>query len=251
MLKIGICDDDLLIQKQIGNAISNYLSNRNYDYDLFFYSTGIDLLEACNNIDFSFVFLDIDLGQENGVKVAKTIREIQNRPINIVFVTSYPEYQTKVLSIHTFDYLIKPIINSQIYKTLDDLLFWHNVNMNQDKERVRFKTIHGLITLCIDEILYFEYQNRRLNIVTKNTVYYMYDKVKNIAALMSKYNFVSPHSAYVINMKEISQYLKSENMLIMSNRSKIPISQLKAKMFRKEYMLYVDKMWEEKRWLIL
>lgn len=245
MLKIGICDDDLLIQKQIGNAISNYLSNRDYNYNLFFYSIGSELLEACNSIDFSFIFLDIDLGKENGVKIAKTIRAIQNRPINIVFVTSYPEYQTKVLSIHTFDYLIKPIVNSQIYKTLDDLLFWHNENMNQDKERVRFKTIHGLITLCIDEILYFEYQNRRLNIVTKNAVYYMYDKVKNIAALMSRYDFVSPHAAYVINMKEVSQYIKSENKVIMTNGKNIPISQLKTKKFKEEYMNYINKMREQ------
>lgn len=247
MLKIGICDDDLLIQKQIGNAISGYLSNKNYKYNLFFYSTGADLLKACYDINFSFIFLDIDLGKENGVEIAKNIREIQNRPINIVFATSYPEYQTKVFSIHTFDYLIKPISNSQIHKTLDDLLFWYNIDTNYEKERIRFKTVQGLITLCIDEILYFEYQNRRLNIVTRNTVYYMYDKVKNIVALMRKYNFVSPHSAYIINMKEINQYLKSENIIIMSNGNIIPISQLKAKIFREEYMLYVNKMWEEKR----
>lgn len=246
MLNIGVCDDDLLIQKQIGNAISNYLSNKNYKYNLYYYSTGIDLLKACDNINFSFIFLDIDLGNENGVEIAKSIRKIQNKPINIVFATSYPEYQTKVLSIHTFDYLIKPIVNSQIYKTLDDLLFWHNTNTSQEKERIRFKTIHGLITLCIDEILYFEYVNRRLNIVTKNTVYHMYDKVKNIATLMSKYDFVSPHSAYVINMKEINKYLKSENMLIMSNGNKIPISQLRTKTFRKQYMDYIDKIWKEK-----
>lgn len=246
MLNIAICDDDLLIQKQVGNAISNYLSNKNYEYDLYFYSTGFGLLNALNDINFSFVFLDIDLGKENGVEVAKIIRKIQSKPVNIIFITSYPEYQTKVLSIHTFDYLIKPINNFQIYKTLDDLLFWYHQDMNQEKERVRFKTIHGLVTLYIDEILYFEYQNRRLNIVTKNTVYYMYDKVKNIAILMKKYDFISPHSAYVINMKEIKQYLNSLNIIIMSNDDRIPISQLKAKMFREEYMCYIDKMWEEK-----
>lgn len=36
MLKIGICDDDQLIQKQIGNVISDYLSSRDYKYDIFF-----------------------------------------------------------------------------------------------------------------------------------------------------------------------------------------------------------------------
>lgn len=141
MLNIGICDDNQLTRRQLNNIISDYLNNRKYTYQLFFYSTGSDLLNDCKNIDFSFIFLDIDLGKENGVEIAKAIRKIQNKPINIVFVTSYPEYQTKVLSIHTFDYIIKPIINSQIYKVLDDLLFWQNMDMNREKEHVRLKTI--------------------------------------------------------------------------------------------------------------
>lgn len=245
MLKIGICDDDQLIKRQLGNIISDYLCNRNYSFESFFYSTGTDLLAACKDTDFSFIFLDIDLGKENGVEIAKIIRAIQNRPINIVFITSYPEYQTKVLSIHTFDYIIKPINNSQIYKVLDDLLFWQNIDMNREVERVRFKTIRGLITLYIDEILYFEYKNRRIDIITVDNVHHMYDKVKNIAALMERYDFISPHAAYVINMKEIKQYLKSQNIIIMSNGDRVPISQLKAKMFKNEYMNYINKVWEK------
>lgn len=245
MLKIGICDDDQLIKRQMENIISDYLCNRNYSYKVFLYSTGYDLLVACEDIDFSFIFLDIDLGKENGVETAKAIRKIQNNPINIVFVTSYPEYQTKVLSIHTFDYIIKPITNAQIYRVLDDLLFWQNIDMNREVERVRFKTIQGLITLYIDEIIYFEYKNRRIDIITVDNVYHMYDKVKNIAALMKKYDFISPHAAYVINMKEIKQYLNSQNIIIMSNGDIIPISQLKAKIVKNEYMRYINKMWEK------
>lgn len=244
MLKIGICDDDQLIKRQMDNVISDYLCNRNYSYKLFLYSTGHDLLVACEDIDFSFIFLDIDLGKENGVEIAKSIRKIQNKPINIVFVTSYPEYQTKVLSIHTFDYIIKPLTNFQIYRVLDDLLFWQNADMNSKRERIRFKTIQGMVTLYVDEILYFEYKNRRIDIITVDNVYHMYDKVKNIVALMKKYDFISPHAAYVINMKEIKQYLNSQNIIIMSNEDRIPISQLKTKMFKKEYITYINKTWE-------
>lgn len=117
--------------------------------------------------------------------------------------------------------------------------------MKHEVKRVRFKTIQGLITLYTDDILYFEYKNRRIDIITVDHVYHMYDKVKNIADLMKQYDFISPHAAYVINMKEIKQYLNSQNIIIMSNDDKVPISQLKAKMFKNEYMSYVDKMWEK------
>lgn len=71
MLKIGICDDDQLIQKQIGNLISNYFYNKQYKFDLYFYSTGMGLLNAVIPSISSFIFLDIDLGKENEVEVLK------------------------------------------------------------------------------------------------------------------------------------------------------------------------------------
>lgn len=244
-MKIGICDDEEIIRKQLGNVISNYLSNRKIEFEIYYYVSGIDLLESTEHIDFSFIFLDIDLGKYNGVEIAKSIRKKQNKPVNIIFVTSYIEFQTKVISIHIFDYLIKPISNEQLYKVLDDLMFWYNKEGSKQKERVRFKTIDGLITLFVDDILYFEYNNRRIDIVTKNDIYHMYGKIKDICINMERYDFVSPHAAYVLNMKEIDKFLKSENKVIMTNAKNISISQLRSKQFRKKYIEFIDKMWRK------
>lgn len=63
---------------------------------------------------------------------------------------------------------------------------------------------------------------------------------------MNKYDFVSPHAAYVINLKEVSQYIKSENRIIMTNGKNIPISQLKTKKFKEEYLNHINKTWERK-----
>lgn len=240
-LKIAICDDEEIIRKQLGNVMSDYLSVRNIKFKIYYYISGMDLLDANSDIVFSFIFLDIDLGKYNGVEIAKSIRNKQRKPVNIIFVTSYIEYQTKVISIHTFDYLIKPIKNDILYKVLDDLLFWYNEEGSKLKDRVRFKTISGIITVYVEDILYFEYNNRRIDIVTKNAVYHMYGKIKDLNKEMKKYGFVSPHAAYVVNMTEVSQFLKSKNKLIMSDEKIIPISQLRLKQFADAYLRYVDK----------
>lgn len=244
-IKIAICDDEELIRKQICNYISAYYSSKKMLFQLYEFSSGIDLLQSSQRITFSFIFLDIDLGKYNGVDIAKSIRNIQLNPINIVFVTNYEEYQTKVFSIHTFDYILKPIKKETIYKVLDDLTFWYNKETKDSKERMTFKTIDGFITLYIEDILYFEYNNRRIDIVTKKATYHMYDKIKKISQRMEKYNFISPHAAYVINMKEISCYLKSSNQVIMTNEQSIPISQLRTKKFKEQYVNYINNMWEE------
>lgn len=35
MVKIAICDDEEIIRKQLGNVISNYLSVRKIDFEIF------------------------------------------------------------------------------------------------------------------------------------------------------------------------------------------------------------------------
>lgn len=244
MIQIAICDDEEIIRKQIGNTISYYFSTKQIDYKIHYYESGVDLLNANDKIHFSFIFLDIQLGEHNGVQIAQLIRTKQSRPINIVFITSYAEYQTKVLSIHIFDYLIKPVNKDRIYKVLDDLMFWYNKEETNQQERIRFKTINGILTIFIDDLVYFEYSNRRINIVTKNNIYYMYGKIKDINKKMARYNFISPHAAYIINMNEIKQYYKSDNKVIMTDGKEIPISQLKAKGFRESYMNFIDAMWQ-------
>lgn len=150
MIKIAVCDDEEIIRKQIKNYISEYFSTKKINFEIYEFSSGIDLLQSSQKNIFSFIFLDIDLGKYNGVNIAKSIRDIQVSPINIVFVTSYEEYRTKVFSIHTFDYIIKPIKKDVFYKVLDDLMFWHNEESGNSRERLIFKTIDGIITLYIN-----------------------------------------------------------------------------------------------------
>lgn len=240
MIKIAICDDEELPRKQLGNLVSEYCSRRKIENKIFYFSTGYDLLEKNLDDNFSFIFLDIDLGEKNGVEIAKKIRNMQITQPNIVFVTGYEEFMNKVLSIHTFDYILKPIDKNRVTSVLDDLVFWYNSDKNKTREKMRFKTIDGVVTLYLDEILYFEYKNRRIDIITLNNIYHMYSKMKDIAKLLKKFNFCVPHAAYVVNLAEIDRYMKNDNQIFMSNNEPIPISQLKARQFKKEYIHFLS-----------
>lgn len=89
MIKIAVCDDEEIIRKQIKNYISEYFSTKKINFEIYEFSSGIDLLQSSQKNIFSFIFLDIDLGKYNGVNIAKSIRDIQVSPINILFVPLY------------------------------------------------------------------------------------------------------------------------------------------------------------------
>lgn len=245
MINIAICEDEELIQRQLVNILTDYFKVRNIDIKISNYYSGKALLKACESSDFFCIFMDIDLGDDNGIDIMKEIREFANYPVHVIFVTSFTEYKDQVLSLHTFDYIVKPFKNKEINKVLDDLLFWKGKDYNKPIKKIKFKTIEGILSLSIDEILYLEYVNRRIEIVTFSTTYHMYGKMKEVYGCFKQYDYVVPHISFIVNMKEIKKYLKSKNIIEMADGKEIPISQLKAREFRDSYNVFLSKAYQE------
>lgn len=237
MISIVVCDDQEIIRNQLKNHISTYIDERKIEVKIDEFSSGIQLLKKikCGE-KYDCIFLDIDLKENiNGIDIAKLIRNEYKKKIIIIFVTSYTQYQNRVLSLHTFDYINKPFKSAQIYKVLDDFFYWVYEEKKQEKLKIQFKTINGIVSLDIEEILYFEYSHRRINIVTESTVYYMYESMKRLSIKLEQYLFIMPHTSFLINPKYIKLYSRSNNVIVMMNGASIPISQLKIKDFRMKY----------------
>lgn len=66
------------------------------------------------------VFLDIEMGELNGIDLAETILSIQST-IHIVFVTAHSEYAVKAFEIDSIDYLLKPVTTKRLQKTMNRL----------------------------------------------------------------------------------------------------------------------------------
>lgn len=239
MKRIVICDDDELTRCQLYNIISSYLEQRNIEAEIISYSSGAELYESLKHEYISCLFMDIDLKEEkNGIDIVKQLREIQKTML-IIFVTSYSEYTHKVLPLHTFNYINKPFHNKEICKVLDDVFLWLRNTDIIAQHKLQFKTIHGFVSLHINEILYFEYKNRRIDIVTNSGTFHMYGKIRELYKTIHHEVFAVPHISFIVNMNEIKAVMKSKHYLIMTNDTIIPISQLKTKEFLKQYMNYL------------
>ncbi len=69
--------------------------------------------------DFDVAILDILLGQDNGVDIAKAIRD-RNPNTQIIFATGAPEVRSsrEAIHLHAFDYLTKPVGKEQLLEVV-------------------------------------------------------------------------------------------------------------------------------------
>jgi len=92
---------------------------------------------------------------------------------------------------------------------------------------------HTVICLYCSDIFYFEYQNRKVKIVTLEKEYIcINEKISNIAKKMKPYGFAMCHQSFVVNLYEIERIKAQE--VIMKNGDTVYLAQKRAATIRKE-----------------
>ncbi len=125
MIKVIIIDDEKLAIDNLHNILKKI---GNIEVSATFLDP-IEALKCLENYDVDVIFLDIDLPRINGMQLAERIIEIKNN-VNIVFVTAFNEYAVDAFELNALDYLLKPITESRLKKTVDRICGVKKMNPN-------------------------------------------------------------------------------------------------------------------------
>ena len=79
-----------------------------------------EAVEFTKNNKVSIAFLDIEIGKQSGLELSKTLIEI-NSHMNIIFLTSYPDYALNAWDTPACGFLVKPIQLEDIQNQLNKL----------------------------------------------------------------------------------------------------------------------------------
>lgn len=114
-LRIAICDDNASDRKNIRSLCDDYFSSQNIDTIYSEYSTGSAILEEKEKID--LLFLDIELGDMNGIYIMKEL-EKGNNVWKIIFTTGHDRFMPDAFGSRTLGFLVKPVNPSQLGRYL-------------------------------------------------------------------------------------------------------------------------------------
>lgn len=239
MINIAICDDSPKDIETIEKFVTEYMDERGLLYIISIFRSGEDLLAS--DKEFCFIFLDIAMGAGmNGIVAGKKFQEL-HRKTRIIYITSFRQYcELAINRVHAFAYLEKPIRKERLYKQIEDILGFVKEE-NKDKQFISFEILEltgdHKVETCIkefevDEILYFEYVNRKIRIVTLNGNFFFAGQMKKLINRMSGYTFESCHQSYLVNLKYVKK-IKGYD-LYLKNGEMIPVSQKKSFEFREK-----------------
>ena len=217
MIQIAICDDDPEMRRQLSHY-TTLLMQKHMDFvriDTF--SSGKDLLDHLPP-ELDILLLDIDLGDCNGVEVARTIRA-RLPDVNIVFITNLPQFAVDGYKVRAFGYLIKPLSYEDFQLELQELLQRLADGNNQ---QLMLKCGAELVHLALRDIHFIETQGRHLLVHTARGTYETSMTLSQLEKKLSSHGFLRCHTAYLVNSAHIKTLAGSE--FLMDGGQHIPVS---------------------------
>lgn len=230
MYKIAVCEDEEAVSAQVKELITEW----NPSVDVVCFSSGEELLE--NYQSYEAVFLDIDMAGMNGIETGKAIRKM-DKDTKIVYLTAYRDYVSGAFGVHAFQYLLKLVNKKAIWNVLEEIFRY--TKAAEKKIILDFHTVDGSLCLPVERIYFFEYENRKIRIVTDEEQYYMSDKIGNVAKRMAEFGFSMPHQSFVVNMFHVKNVKNQQ--IFLDNGMEIPLSQKKQKIWKQELMEYLSR----------
>ena len=70
---------------------------------------------------YHIIFLDMILGEKNGIEVARIIRQ-KNKTVPMIFISAYAEFALQGYSVRAFNYILKNDLDQTFYIVMDSLL---------------------------------------------------------------------------------------------------------------------------------
>lgn len=235
MLNIAIVDDSKITCQFLNDVCYMYYEQKNKDISIDIFYNGSLLLQSKKQYD--IIFLDIELGIDNGIDIAQRLRK-KDKQVFIVVISGYEKYKTRAYSIHCFDFLDKPISKENIIHVLNEIDEYKTVDVK--RESIVLKTLQGRKKIYIDAIRYCEYKERKVFIYTLSQTYDLYMPLKELLCELKDKGFGMCHRSFIVNFDKIN--LVDSHEITLENQIKIPLSKTKRKEFVKQFTNYLEKL---------
>lgn len=235
MIKIAFCDDDMEVLHQMNELLDRYRVERNEDITYAAFQSPFELLtEIEKGIRPDILFLDVVMPGQNGMDVAKEIRQYDTN-MKIIFLTSSPEFAVESYSVGAYFYQLKPIWEESFFRLMDAVLAECE---KKKKNSLILRSKDGITRIDLQQLEYCEVLGRKLLFHLENgAVLESAGSLDDLAGQLMQYsNFFRPHRSFLVNMEYIQNI--SSRSIKMVNDAEIPIPHGKCSEIKNTYMEY-------------
>lgn len=172
------------------------------------------------------LLLDIEMGDMNGVELAKEIRR-GNEAVQMVFITGFPDFVGEGYEVAALHYLMKPVAEEKLFAVLDRAVA--ALGKREKYLTITYNRQQELIPVA--DILYVEAERQYVCIHTVEDIFRIKGSLSETEGQLDEYFFKCQRS-FLVNLRFVKR-INSGNV-VLKNGEEVPISRGMAEKIGKE-----------------
>lgn len=239
-IKAVIIDDEIRGAEALKALLENYCDGVTVSGIAYNITDGNILISKTNP---DVVFLDIEMPGGSGFDLLQPMKEIN---FSVIFVTAYQEYALKAIKFSALDYLLKPVIVSELQETIEKV---KKVRTPKSNERLHLlhevidhvnpfnkmilSTMEGFYPVKLEHILYCRADDSYTHFYLQDGKHHIVSRqLKEFEEMLVSHNFFRIHKSYLINLNHVEIVNRINGFtVVMSNNDHLPIASRKKDEF--------------------
>lgn len=171
------------------------------------------------------VFLDVQLGEENGFDL---LEQSKNTDFKVIFTTAHEDYAIAAIRASAADYLLKPINSKELKAAVERA----NNNVSEQRvqvfeseariaisssNRVKFIPVKDIVFCMADGSYTHVHTISGDRITASRNLHYFEDN-------LWKHLFLRVHRSYLVNLRHIQELIKSSGSILMSDGTAVKVA---------------------------
>lgn len=194
---------------------------------------GIDGRKLINEVHPDLVFLDVNMPEMNGLEM---LESIPDRNFYVIFLTAYGEYTIQAIRAGAVDYLMKPLMKSELIQAINRVSKYIEEKRSAEKRHIheanksetnKIMVSHskGFTLIDFNEIIMLEASGNYTDFyLTDNRKIIASKTLKDYESILDKTMFFRVSRSALVNLNHIKEYNNTTETLILSEKHQIPVA---------------------------
>ena len=234
-MTICYCEDESAQAKAFAIKIDQWAKNKNIEVHADLFESAEEYLFKAEQNAYDVIFLDISMRGQNGIELARQIRE-KEKDVILVFVTSDASYVFDGYEVGAYRYLMKPLDEEKLWEILDYARTQKEV---EEENYILVKKDSQSVRVNLKDIIYIEAQKHYVNLCMENkesiNIKTAFTELLQETQEKSDTIFLT-HRSYAVNIEKVVRIGRTE--CVLSDSSVIPVSRSFYKEVNEAFIKY-------------
>ena len=215
---LALCDDEAHQRIYLASLVTDWAKARGYDLCVDEFESAEQFVVGRTR-DYDILLLDIQMGGQSGVDLAKDIRTVDERTV-IIFITGLPDFIQEGYDVSALHYLMKPVDEGKLVAVLDKAVAQVK-KQGSDAPFVLLPVEGEVVRFAVRDVLYIESFAHDSVLVTGDGSVTIRMPISKLEEKLGEW-MCRCHRSYLVNLRRVAKITKTD--ITLDDGRSIPLS---------------------------